>query len=83
MNAVLTKSERMDWRTPRTVLDRSERALGGPIDCDPCASSYPAHWFAANMNHTKEDDGLVRQWGKRNFVNPEYGRSLPRWMTSG
>ena len=28
-------------------------------------------------------DGLTSDWGKRNFVNPPYGRELKKWIAKG
>lgn len=78
---VLHSSERMDWRTPDSILVRV-RGLG-TIGLDPCASANSKHHFAA-YNLTEEDDGLEHQWdaysGALVYVNPPYGRGLPVWV---
>lgn len=28
-------------------------------------------------------DGLISNWGQSNFVNPPYGRELPKWIKKG
>ena len=63
-------SERLDWRTPKAVyqvLDAEFR-----FDYDPC----PANWDG-------KIDGLESEWGKSNYVNPPYGRELPKWIEKG
>src|SRR5688572_32070680 len=63
-----------DWLTPPWLLDRL-----GSFDLDPCASvSQP--WPTARRHYTVVDDGLVREWSGRVFMNPPYGRDLGRWM---
>lgn len=63
-------SQRMDWRTPKAVyqvLDAEFR-----FDFDPCPSD--PQW-----------DGLdpSLKWGRSNYVNPPYGRELPKWVARG
>jgi len=61
-------SQKLDWQTPDAVYD----ALDGEFhfDFDPCPVN-PAF------------DGLSIEWGRRNFVNPPYGRELPKWIKKG
>lgn len=65
---------RVDWFTPRWLLD-----LLGEFDLDPCAGN-PRPWDIARTNYTREDDGLVKQWEGRVFVNPPYGRGIWDWV---
>jgi site-specific DNA-methyltransferase (adenine-specific) len=55
----------MDWRTPEALYDQLDAEFG--FDFDPCP---PEPHF----------DGLSVAWGQSNFVNPPYGRELPKWI---
>jgi hypothetical protein len=53
-----------DWATPKDLYDLLDAEF--EFDFDPCP-----------FNHdVSEWDGLVADWGKRNFVNPPYSRTL-------
>ncbi|MDR1186264.1 MAG: phage N-6-adenine-methyltransferase [Bifidobacteriaceae bacterium] len=65
MNRVVFSSARTDWRTPADVYDELNREFS--FDFDPCP---PDPTF----------DGLAVPWGASNFVNPPYGRELPKWV---
>jgi hypothetical protein len=58
----------MDWKTPKAVYEQLEQEFH--FDHDPC----PVHPTV---------DGLTSEWGKVNFVNPPYGRELPKWIKKG
>ena len=61
-------SLRLDWKTPKAVYQILDAEFG--FDCDPCPSD-------------PKEDGLKMTWGGTNFVNPPYGRELPRWIKKG
>lgn len=61
-------SERMDWKTPKAVYQTLDAEFG--FDFDPCP---PNHTF----------DGLSIPWGGVSYVNPPYGRELPKWVAKG
>lgn len=63
-------SLRMDWRTPKAVYQVLDSEF--QFDHDPC----PAGWDG-------KIDGLSSDWGKSNYVNPPYGRELPKWIEKG
>ena len=65
MNPVLLSSQKMDYRTPAALYEALDAEFG--FDFDPCPP-HPAF------------DGLAVEWGESNFVNPPYGRQLPRWV---
>jgi site-specific DNA-methyltransferase (adenine-specific) len=65
VNRVVFSSKRMDWRTPADVYAALQAEFG--FDFDPCPPD-PAF------------DGLAIPWGASNFVNPPYGRQLPKWV---
>lgn len=55
-----------NWATPKSLYD--ELNLEFKFDFDPCP-----------INHgkiTPDNDGLLIEWGMRNFINPPYSRKL-------
>ena len=61
-------SETEVWLTPPHIL----KALG-TIDLDPCACMDPRPWPTANEHFTKADNGMLKSWRGRVFLNPPYG----------
>lgn len=61
------KQGKEEWMTPPHILK-----LLGHFDLDPCASKYQ-RWKTADIQYTKEDDGLRKEWKGRVFCNPPYG----------
>ena len=68
MAGVHFSSLRLDWKTPKEVYQVLDAEFG--FDFDPCPSN-------------PDFDGLRVYWGKRNFVNPPYGREIPKWIKKG
>ncbi|MFN4017627.1 MAG: DNA N-6-adenine-methyltransferase [Reyranella sp.] len=66
-----------EWLTPPAVID----ALGGPdsFDLDPC-SPVARPWPTARKHLTVFDNGLLRAWFGRVWLNPPYGRSIGAWL---
>lgn len=67
-----------EWLTPPDVL----AALGGAesFDLDPCAPVVRP-WPMARQHYTIEDDGLIRPWQGRVWLNPPYSSDvIGRWM---
>jgi site-specific DNA-methyltransferase (adenine-specific) len=67
-NNVHFMSSRSDWKTPRAFYLGLNQEFH--FTFDPCPSK-PTF------------DGLRRNWGKRNFVNPPYGRQIVAWIKKG
>ncbi|MDR2381946.1 MAG: phage N-6-adenine-methyltransferase [Bifidobacteriaceae bacterium] len=65
LNRVVFSSVRLDWRTPEALYRELNEEFR--FDFDPCP---PNPGF----------DGLRVAWGRSNFVNPPYGRELPKWV---
>ena len=66
-----------EWLTPRHVLV----ALGAPeiFDLDPCAAlSFPER--CALRGFTVKDNGWMREWFGRVWLNPPYGRDVGAWL---
>lgn len=55
-----------NWATPNEIYERLNKEF--KFDFDPCPY---------NENEiTPETDGLLKDWGKNNFLNPPYSRKL-------
>lgn len=61
-------SQRLDWKTPKAVYQILDAEFN--FDYDPCPINPKV-------------DGLKSEWGRSNFVNPPYGRELPKWIEKG
>lgn len=75
----LMSSDDIEWYTPPEVRDAVIQALGGIVDVDPCAD--PGRTFPATQHFTKDDNGLIRPWLGRVYMNPPYGRGISAWTT--
>lgn len=63
------KAESVVWLTPPAIIE----ALGGAdsFDLDPC--SLPDRpWPTARAHYTEEDNGLMKPWHGRVWLNPPY-----------
>ena len=63
-----------EWLTSLFVLE----ALGS-FDLDPCAPVVRP-WPTAAEHFTIEDDGLLRNWHGRVWLNPPYGDQTGVWL---
>lgn len=63
-----------DWLTPPEII----RALG-PFQTDPC-SPIGRPWDTAAVHYTLADNGLLKPWEGRVWLNPPYGNETERWM---
>lgn len=75
----LMSSDDIEWYTPPEIRAAVVDALGGRVDVDPCAD--PGKTFPATEHFTAEDNGLVRPWLGRVYMNPPYGRTIGQWTT--
>ncbi len=66
----------VEWRTPRSVFD----ALGLDFDLDPASPPGGVPWIPAARFVDREEDGLSIPWTGRVWLNPPYGRDLPRFV---
>lgn len=55
-----------NWATPKDLYDKLNAEFN--FDFDPCPLN--------DGEITPDKDGLLLSWGKRNFINPPYSRSL-------
>ncbi len=70
----LSEDPTTTWLTPPSLL----RSLG-EFDLDPC-TPIDMPWKTAKQRYTKIDDGLVKPWEGRIWLNPPYGKELRPWM---
>lgn len=63
-----------EWLTPPEIL----HALG-TFDLDPCAP-INRPWNMAAQHFTIIDNGLLKQWTGRIWMNPPYGNQTEKWM---
>lgn len=75
----LFTSRSVEWYSPRSVIERAVRTLGR-IDLDPCSNSRHTPAVPAERHFTVEDNGLLRPWHGRVYMNPPYGRDVDRWV---
>lgn len=75
----LMSSDGIEWYTPPEIRAAVVMALGGLVDLDPCAD--PDRTFPSSVHFTEEDNGLVRPWLGRVYMNPPYGRTIGMWTT--
>ncbi len=66
----------VEWYTPPGIFE----ALGLKFDLDPCAPACGLPWIPAARFYSLPDDGLVKPWEGRVWVNPPYGPHAAKWM---
>ena len=72
---VMMSSATAEWGTPQDFFDRLDALFHFTLD--PCASEENhkcAQYF------TKETNGLIQPWHGQVFMNPPYGKEIPKWM---
>lgn len=70
---LLVTSNTDEWYTPKSIIDRARRVMGG-IDLDPASCEEANSVVEATKYYTKEDDGLSLSWFGRVWLNPPYGK---------
>jgi hypothetical protein len=63
-----------DWLTPPEII----KSLGN-FDLDPCAP-MTRPWDMATNHYTFAENGLLKPWHGRVWMNPPYGNETARWM---
>lgn len=65
-----------EWSTPQDFFDRLNAEFSFTLD--PCCT---ADNRMCEKYFTQAEDGLSKSWvNERVFMNPPYGRSIPKWM---
>lgn len=73
---VMGSSEDMTWATPKAWFEYLD--LEFKFTLDPCCHHETAK---VAKHYTPDEDGLAQSWAdERVFMNPPYGREIPRWM---
>lgn len=73
---VMTRSDKMTWETPDKWFEYLDLEFGFTLD--PCCVSETAK---CKKYYTLKDNGLYQSWAEeRVFMNPPYGREIPKWM---
>jgi hypothetical protein len=62
-----------EWYTPAEYIERARRVMG-VFDLDPASNTIAQERVQASKFFTKEDDGLVREWHGRVWLNPPYSQ---------
>jgi hypothetical protein len=66
--------------TPQYILD-AVIACMGTIDLDPCSNSREIPNVPAARHYTAQDNGLLRPWVGRVFLNPPFGYDVEQWFS--
>lgn len=76
MNTSFERSEntKVEWLTPPELVKKL-----GQFDLDPCCP-VNAPFYHAENNYTIEDDGLIKNWIGRVYLNPPYGKNMELWL---
>lgn len=73
---VIFAKQSEEWETPQDLFDSLNTLYG--FDLDVAATAENAK---CSRYFTKEDDGLVQNWGgSRVWCNPPYGRQIGKWV---
>ena len=67
-NKVMFLSQKIDYKTPDKLFLELNKEFAFTFDPCPLNPKF---------------DGLKIEWGKRNFVNPPYGREIKKWIKKG
>lgn len=72
----LSSSGNIEWETPDYLFKYFDKIYNFTLD--PCCAPENAK---CEKFFTKEDSGLFKSWqGHRVFMNPPYGRQIPKWI---
>lgn len=77
----LLTSKDQTWNTPEWFIGRLTQALG-LVGLDPCSNEWSVVRARTEYRLERGEDGLSLPWADRGlvFVNPPFGREIPRWM---
>ena len=63
-----------EWLTPPQILNKL-----GEFDLDPCAPIIRP-WDTAKSHYTVQEDGLIKKWFGRIWLNPPYSKEAVKWL---
>jgi phage N-6-adenine-methyltransferase len=72
---VRVRSMATDWATPQDFFDKLNDEFAFTLDV--CASPENAK---CDRYFTEDDDGLMQKWDGVCWMNPPYGKEIPKWM---
>ena len=64
-----------EWYSPASVVEPARATMGG-IDLDPASCELANEIVKADKYYTKQDNGLLKEWTGRVWMNPPYDRGL-------
>lgn len=64
-----------EWLTPPGLLKQL-----GEFDLDPCSPGHRRPWDTAKAHYSIDDNGLLKPWEGRVWLNPPYGREAAAWL---
>jgi site-specific DNA-methyltransferase (adenine-specific) len=92
MSNVHFSSQRLDWRTPKALYAKLDDEFSFDHDPSPADNRFDyrrnngqelLELFGDEFKSAGIKDGLASEWGVSNFVNPPYGKELPKWIAKG
>jgi hypothetical protein len=66
--------------TPQYILDAVVACMDA-IDLDPCSNSREIPNVPAARHYTAQDNGLLKPWVGRVFLNPPFGYDVEDWFS--
>ena len=77
MNTSFERCEqtKVEWLTPPELVKKL-----GEFDLDPCCP-VNAPFHHAKVNYTINDNGLIKDWFGRVYMNPPYGKNMHLWLS--
>jgi hypothetical protein len=76
--AALTSRETVEWYTPPQYVELARQVMGS-IDLDPASNELAQTWIQATTFYTAADDGLLKPWYGRVWLNPPYA-DVTQWI---
>jgi site-specific DNA-methyltransferase (adenine-specific) len=73
INPGVMSSILQDWETPQSFIDK----LPVTFDLDSCTHPSAAK---ATKYFTQKQDALTKKWDGVVWMNPPYGKALPKWL---
>lgn len=72
-------SKDFEWWTPEKYCDAAHEVMGG-IDLDPASCEEANKTVRAKKYYDIQDNGLLKMWKGRIFLNPPYGRTAMEFI---
>ena len=69
------QSKTVEWPTPSEVFDPLHREFGFTLDVAATHDNAKCDQY-----FTKEIDGLRQEWSGVVWMNPPYGKDVPKWL---